>query len=300
MGNVSGLFYIIAACAFWALDTLIRYPLLGRNIDAISIVFYEHLILTIVFSVVFFKSVKTIWNAKTSHYFYFFILGAVGSAWATIAFTQAFVYLNPSLVILLQKFQPVFAIILARIVLKEQIKNTFIFWALICLVGALLISYNDLRVLLTSNTDIIFNSTAFKGYVLVFFSVLGWGATTVFGKKLAKEGYSNEQIMSGRFLMGLLAIIPFMASRNTLFTHSINVYGKISLMVLVSGILAMYLYYQGLRKISARAATLAEMFFPFMAILVNWVFLQKSLEVVQLVGGGVLIAGSLVIQLKKY
>jgi len=300
MGNVSGLFYIIAACAFWALDTLIRYPLLGRNIDAISIVFYEHLILTIVFSVVFFKSVKTIWNAKTSHYFYFFILGAVGSAWATIAFTQAFVYLNPSLVILLQKFQPVFAIILARIVLKEQIKNTFIFWALICLVGALLISYNDLRVLLTSNTDIIFNSTAFKGYVLVFFSVLGWGATTVFGKKLAKEGYSNEQIMSGRFLMGLLAIIPFVASKNMLFTHSINVYGKISLMVLVSGILAMYLYYQGLRKISARAATLAEMFFPFMAILVNWIFLQKSLEVVQLVGGGVLIAGSLVIQLKKY
>ena len=71
-------------------------------------------------------------------------------------------------------------------------------------------------------------------------------------------------------------------------------------MVLVSGILAMYLYYQGLRRISARAATLAEMFFPFMAILVNWVFLQKSLEVVQLVGGGVLIAGSLVIQLKKY
>jgi len=62
----------------------------------------------------------------------------------------------------------------------------------------------------------------------------------------------------------------------------------------------MYLYYQGLRITSARAATLAEMFFPFMAILVNWIFLQKSLEPIQLIGGGVLIAGSLVIQLKKY
>lgn len=300
MNNISGLFYIIAACAFWALDTLIRYPLLGQNINAISIVFIEHAILTLVFSVVFFKSLKTIWNAKTAHYFYFFVLGAVGSAWATIAFTQAFTYLNPSLVILLQKFQPVFAIVLARFVLKEQIKNSFIFWALICLVGALLISFDDLKTILISDTKVAYDSSAFKGYVLVLFSVIGWGAATVFGKKLSQEGYSNEQIMAGRFIMGLLAIIPFVALNADFLNHSVEVYGKISLMVLCSGILAMYLYYQGLRRTSARAATLAEMFFPFMAILVNWVFLQKSLEPIQLIGGGVLVLGSLVIQLKKY
>lgn len=300
MNNISGLFYIVAACVFWALDTLIRYPLLGQNINAISIVFIEHAILTLLFSVVFFKSLKTIWNAKTSHYFYFFILGAVGSAWATIAFTQAFTYLNPSLVILLQKFQPVFAIILARIVLKEHIKNSFIFWAAICLVGALLISYEDLKLIMDAKSTIAFDSRAFKGYMLVLFSVIGWGAATVFGKKLSQEGYNNEQIMAGRFIMGLLAIIPFVVPKTELLNHSIEVYGKISLMVLCSGILAMYLYYQGLRRTSARAATLAEMFFPFMAILVNWVFLQKSLEPIQLVGGAVLVLGSLVIQLKKY
>jgi drug/metabolite transporter (DMT)-like permease len=42
------------------------------------------------------------------------------------------------------------------------------------------------------------------------------------------------------------------------------------------------------------------MFFPFFAIIVNWVFLGKQLSELQLVGGAILIFGSLVIQLKKY
>ena len=38
-----------------------------------------------------------------------------------MAFTESFHFLNPSLVILLQKLQPVVAILLAAIVLKEPI-----------------------------------------------------------------------------------------------------------------------------------------------------------------------------------
>jgi hypothetical protein len=45
------------------------------------------------------------------------VIGGVGSAIATVAFTESFQFLNPSLVILLQKMQPVVAITLAAIVL---------------------------------------------------------------------------------------------------------------------------------------------------------------------------------------
>jgi drug/metabolite transporter (DMT)-like permease len=71
-------------------------------------------------------------------------------------------------------------------------------------------------------------------------------------------------------------------------------------MVLFSGALAMWFYYQGLKKLSARTTAIAEMFFPFFSIIVNWVFLGKQLTELQLVGGGILILGSLIIQLKKY
>jgi drug/metabolite transporter (DMT)-like permease len=272
------------------------------GMNPIVIVFYEHLLLTGIFSIIFFKSLTKIWKAQASHFFYFFVVGGVGSALATVAFTQAFRYLNPSLVILLQKFQPLIAIILARYVLGEKIQRAFIFWASICLLGAVLISYEDI-LNMTGTTQklsqLLFHKGAVQGYLLVLISVIGWGAATVFGKKLSESGYSNEEIMAGRFIMGLACLIPFMVGESSLFTHNLETYGKISLMVVVSGVLAMWLFYQGLRKISARACSLAEMFFPFMAIIVNWIFLGTSLSPLQLIGGGVLLLGSSIIQLRR-
>lgn len=298
-----GVCLVIVACAFWAIDTLIRYPLLESGIDAFSIVFYEHLLLSLISVVIFVKSFKKLWNTKISHLFYFAMVGGVGSALATLAFTRAFMYLNPSIVIILQKFQPVVAIALARFVLKERVQKEFIFWALICLGGAFLISYDDIIKIFGSDqfsTKMFFHESSLQGYVLVLFSIFGWGAATVFGKKLVQEGFTDEQIMAGRFSTGLLFLLPFASSDIFNFNYSIEVYGKISLMVFVSGLLAMYIYYEGLRRISARACTLSEMFFPFMAVIVNWLFLGTSLTTVQLVGGGILLLGSVVIQYKHY
>jgi drug/metabolite transporter (DMT)-like permease len=301
--SIAGILLVILACTFWAFDTLIRYPLIGSGVGAISIVFYEHLILTVIFLVVFFKSFSKIFSAKKRHFFYFFMLGGVGSALATVAFTRAFQFLNPSLVILLQKFQPIVAILLARWVLDEKINRLFILWASICLLGGLLVSYEDILNILNSDQNfkqLFLHDQSLLGYFLVMISVFGWGSATVFGKKLGKEGYSDEQIMAGRFIMGFLCLLPIALNLDDIFTHSINVYGKISLMVLVSGLLAMWVFYQGLRRTSARACSLAEMFFPFMAVIVNWLFLGATLTPIQIMGGGLLLLGSIVIQLKQY
>ena len=303
LDSMLGIFLVILACGFWAFDTLIRYPLMQSNVGAISIVFYEHLILTVIFVIVFFKSFKQLLLSRKRHYFYFFMVGGVGSALATVAFTRAFQFLNPSLVILLQKFQPLVAILLARLVLGEKINKLFMLWASICLAGGLLVSFEDILNIINSKNEIqevFFHDQSLFGYVLVFISVFGWGAATVFGKKLGKEGYSDEQIMAGRFFMGFLCLLPIAINLDNLFTHSINVYGKISLMVVVSGLLAMWVFYQGLRKTSARACSLAEMFFPFMAVIVNWLFLGATLTPIQIAGGALLLLGSVVIQLKQY
>ena len=272
-------------------------------VGAIPIVFYEHLILSAIVIVVFFKSFRKVLLVKKRHYFYFFMVGGVGSALATLAFTRAFYFLNPSLVILLQKFQPLVAIFLARYILGERINKLFIAWASVCLVGGLLVSYEDvLKVFNSSKSfeDLFFHNNAILGYALVAVSVIGWGSSTVFGKKLGKEGYSDEQIMAGRFIMGFLCMIPVAFQMDNIFTHNVEVYGKISLMVLVSGLLAMWVFYQGLRRISARSCSLAEMFFPFMAVIINWLFLGATLTPIQLTGGAFLLLGSLVIQLKQY
>lgn len=300
---MAGTFLVILACLFWGMDTLVRYPLVERGINPVTIVFYEHIVLTILFSLGLFPAIKRIGELKLADIFSFIIIGGIGSAVATVAFTESFQYLNPSLVILLQKFQPVVAILLSAIVLKEEIQKQFLFWAGICLVGGLLISSPDIvrfYDLLRSNFTTVTSDSAVHGYALVGISILGWGATTVFGKRLTMVGFETRSIMAGRFLTGLLVLIPFVQWNRTLILPEGEDYLRILIMVLISGAIAMWLYYQGLKRLSAKTTAIAEMFFPFFAIMVNWFFLGKQLTDWQLLGGGILIIGSLVIQLKKY
>lgn len=300
---MAGTLLVIIACLFWGLDTLIRYPLVERGIHPITIVFYEHMILVAIFSLGLIPAIKRIGELKLADVFSFFIIGGIGSAIATVAFTESFQFLNPSLVILLQKLQPVVAIILAAVLLKEEIQKQFVIWAVVCLIGGLLVSSPDIERfyhLMRNNFGAVTSDVALKGYGLVAISIVGWGATTVFGKRLSMVGFEPKSIMAGRFLTGLLVLIPFVQWNRSLILPSGEDYLRILIMVIISGALAMWFYYQGLKRLSAKTTAIAEMFFPFFAIIFNWIFLGKQLSEVQLIGGGILIVGSLVIQLKKY
>ena len=148
---------------------------------------------------------------------------------------------------------------------------------------------------------LLFHPGAGLGYLLTLFSVIGWGAATVFGKKLSLSGYSDDIILTGRFVTGLIFLAPFIAlGDGGLFTEGVDTFGKISLMVFVSGLMGMFLYYQGLRRVSARLGSLAEMFFPFMGVIVNWLILDAILTPIQIIGGLILIGSSLIIQVKQY
>lgn len=300
---MAGTLLVIIACLFWGLDTLIRYPLVERGIHPITIVFYEHMILVAIFSLGLIPAIKRIGELKLADVFSFFIIGGIGSAIATVAFTESFQFLNPSLVILLQKLQPVVAIILAAVLLKEEIQKQFVIWAVVCLIGGLLVSSPDIERfyhLMRNNFGAVTSDVALKGYGLVAISIVGWGATTVFGKRLSMVGFEPKSIMAGRFLTGLLVLIPFVQWNRSLILPSGEDYLRILIMVIISGALAMWFYYQGLKRLSAKTTAIAEMFFPFFAIIFNWIFLGKQLSEIQLIGGGILIVGSLVIQLKKY
>lgn len=299
-----GILFVVSAGLLWALDTLIRYPLVHSGIPVGKIIFAEHLILTLIFLPYLFKNREKFIRMKPSSYLYIFIIGALGSALATFSFTKAFTLINPSLVILLQKFQPVIAITLARVFLREKMKPLFFVWAFIALVGGFLISSPDIMPGLSQldfNTGLI-GEKAILGYLLTFLAVLSWGASTVFGKKLSYQNFDEKQIMGARFVTGFLAISVylFMETGTLELNWTFDIYLKVLGLVILSGLLAMYMFYRGLKTISARACTIAEMFFPFSAVLINWIFLDAKLLPIQILGATLLVISSIIIQYKKY
>lgn len=299
-----GILLVIAAGLLWAVDTLIRYPLLFGGVSAERIVFTEHLFLVLFFLPFLIRDRQTIWQTKISSLFYFIVIGVFGSAIGTLCFTKAFTLINPSLVILLQKLQPVISFTLASFFLGEKMKKPFIIWASIALLGGLLVSSPDILPGL-AHFDFkmgFLSQTAMLGYMLTMIAVISWGASTVFGKKLSLQGFTENQIMGGRFLFGFIFLIFYVYANKSLlhFDWQVMIWGKILLMVILSGLLGMYFYYKGLKMISARVCAIAEMFFPLSAVTINWIFLDAKLTPVQLVGAGLLTLGSAVIQLKHY
>lgn len=299
-----GVFFIVLAGLLWSVDTLIRYPLVSSGIGAEKIVYAEHLMLTLIFLPYLIKDFSKFKSMKVSSFLYFVIIGVLGSALATFAFTRAFSIINPSLVILLQKLQPVIAISLARVFLGEKVKLPFMIWAVVALVGGFLISSPDIMPGL-SNFDFrtqALSEKAIIGYLLTLIAVLSWGASTVFGKKLSYQGFDEIQIMTGRFIMGFFGIVIylFMTTGSLAFNWGPMIFVKVFLLVILSGLLGMYVFYKGLKRLSARACAIAELFFPFSAVLINWIFLGAKLLPIQILGAVLLVIASTVIQYKKY
>lgn len=300
---MAGVFFVVLASFLWAVDTLIRYPLVEKGIDPVVIVFFEHSLLTLLFIPRLLGAIPKLGELKFSDAFSFLVIGAGGSALATVAFTGAFVYLNPSLVILLQKFQPVIAVVLAALVLKEPVPRPFLFWGAVCLVGALLVSAPDVEKvwwLVKTDPSRLASDAAVRGYSLVGISVLGWGASTVFGKKLSMNGFEAGALSAGRFFVGFLALLFFVPWGGALIFADATDYLRLGVMVLLSGAIAIWFYYKGLARLPAKFTSIVELFFPLCAVVVNWVFLGKQLSELQLLGGAFLVVGALVIQLKKY
>ena len=298
---MTGIIFIFSACLLWAADTLIRYPLLFGGSSAQQIVLFEHLLLVAVVVVVFIvkRRKPNFINRKTI--IPFVVIGIFGSALGTLAFTEAFYLANPTVVILLQKLQPLLAVTLAYALLKEQINPRFFLWLAFALIGSFLLIWPDLQALLISfkEGNIESTNTALWGYVLALFAVISWGSATVFGKKLSTQGVGSIDLMAGRFGFGLLGMLPFALMTPSLVTSiELSILQKILILAVMSGLIGMYFYYQGLKRIPAHWATLAEMLFPVAAIFVNWLFLNVEITYIQVLGAVTLIAASTMVQFR--
>lgn len=289
--------FIVLGTLMWSLDTLIRYPLLAV-LNSDTMVFLEHLFLVMIFlPLLFLGRARLPLNRRSL--VPFLVVGVLGSAVSTLAFTRAFSLINPSLVILLQKLQPLVVITLSFAVLQEKIRPRFFTWAALAILGGALVSYPDIASVFQGGDPWPrLSGGAAAGYALTLLAVVGWGASTVFGKKLSQQGLNETQILLGRFGFGFAFLFLYCLSLGRLPTAALGslTYLKVLGMVLISGLLGMFLYYKGLRRVPAHIASVAELFFPFSAVLINWIFLGKTLTPVQITGAVLLTAAAVILQ----
>jgi drug/metabolite transporter (DMT)-like permease len=261
----TGPILIIIAALLWDLDGVIRRYL--YTLPPITIIFFEHLIGFIILSPFVFKYVLQTKLEKREWWLLVLIAilsGLLGTLWFTTALLKVH-FISFSVVFLLQKLQPIFAISTARIFLKEKLNREYLVWAGLALLSAYFVTF----------PNGVVNIETGEGTVIAALYALGaafaWGSSTTFSKMLLGRVRAEVSTFY-RFLFTLILSLPLIfifGLGSSLQSVTLPQYGLFALIAVSTGMLALLIYYKGLARTPVHTTTILELTFPFIAILID-------------------------------
>lgn len=261
------------AAALWGTDGLLRKPL-ADTLPAASVVFWEHVLVVLLLAPWLPRALRAFRTCSARERWAMVAIGVGSSAVATALFTTAFRLGDPVTPLVLQKLQPVFAVLAAFLLLGERLRPGYLLFALPALLGAWLLTFPD---------PLSVRVAAAQAAALALGAAALWAAGTVLGR-LVSTRLSPLDTTVLRFAFGLPAsAVVLVAQGAPVRVGWDNALGLV-LLALVPGLLALRLYYVGLRSTPASRATLAELAFPATAALIGVGLLDTHLTPTQWLG----------------
>lgn len=277
-----GPYAIILAALLWSVDALMRQNL--YSLPSIVIVFSEHalgLIITLPWLIQNREKIRALSNRTWLSIFWVALFGGI---MGTLFYTKALSYvhyINFSVVVLLQKLQPVFAIFLAGVILREKLRPRFLAWAVVALIGGYLVTFpSGVPTLVDGGKNVVAG-------LLAVGAAFAWGSSTVMGKYSLRNLDTRivtplrlglTAAVSGLYIVfnnDLMGVFPEITLKQFLFLLAI---------VFSSGTVALSIYYFGLKFVDASKSTILEMFWPLSAVTIDWVFFDHGLTITQIMG----------------
>jgi len=282
-----GAVLISLSAILWGFDGVVLTPRLG-NLNISFVVFVLHLFPFLLMNLFLLKRYKLLKKLSRNETIALFGIAIFGGALGTISIVKALFLVNfqsLSIVILLQKLQPIFAILLAATFLKERLGKNFMLWAAIAIVAGYFLTFGFALPKLYDDQNTM---------MAALFSILAafsFGSSTVFSKRLLQK---LDFISAAFFRYGLttLIMLPIVLGNGSLSEFenitTLNwwIFGIISL---TTGSGAIFLYYFGLRQVRAIISTISELFFPISAIFFDYIFNNHILSLIQWISAGIMI-----------
>jgi len=277
---------IIFAALLWSLDGLLRQEL--YLISSFVIVALEHMIGALIFLPFLFRSFSKIKTLGQRGWISILWISICGGVLGTYFYTKALSYVNYidlSVIVLIQKLQPLFAISLAGVILKEKLSKRFIGLAFIAMSGGYFVTFGNQSIIDWNDKSLIASLCA----LLASFC---WGSSTVLGKHALKQ--LPFEVVTGLRLLITAVITVFIITYSSTVTEvfNLNVGNFITIIIIVfsTGTIALSVYYYGLQKLPASHTTIYELAWPLSAVFLDWSLKGEMLNSIQLIGAVILLA----------
>ncbi|MCH7733109.1 MAG: EamA family transporter [Candidatus Marinimicrobia bacterium] len=282
---------IIFAAILWSFDGFLRQNLAG--VPSFLIILLEHIIGAILFFPLLIRGWGEIKSIRERTWISVAWISIVGGILGTFFYTKALSYIgyiDLSVVVLLQKFQPLFAIALAALVLREPLTRRFLACATGALVGGYFVTFGAIPMAQWDDKTLI-------AALFALLAAFSWGSSTVLGKHALKN-LSFLTVTSLRlWVTAIVAFIVFMSLPNqpALLSLTSQQWFIIVVIVLSTGSVALFIYYYGLKQVPATHATIYELFWPLSAVIIDWVIRGKVLSPPQMAGGVLILLSTLLL-----
>ena len=271
---------VISAAILWSLDGYIRQNLF--SLPSFLIISLEHAIGALIFLPLLIKGLNEIYSLNQRGWISVFWISICGGVLGTFFYTKALSYveyIDLSVVVLLQKFQPIFAIALAAVILKEKITKRFFMLALAAIIGGYLITFGN-------NPIENWNDKTIIASLLALLAAFSWGSSTVLGKHALNQ-ISFMTITSLRLTITAAITLFIIISNSQYELIPEMTFGNwlyIVLIVISTGSIALFIYYYGLNHLPASHVTIYELFWPLSAVTIDWFIYERIMTVYQFLG----------------
>ncbi|MBP6911821.1 MAG: EamA family transporter [Candidatus Pacebacteria bacterium] len=281
----NGPLFIIIAALLWALDGVIRRGL--YTFDPPVIIFFEHVLglcLLLPFVIGRTRGVKLSkkeWGILTLVALFSGVLG-------TLFFTAALLktaFISFSVVFFLQKLQPLFAIGTAHIFLKEPLHKKYVLYASLALVAAYFLTFP------LGKIDFNTGSGTVAAALFAFLASLCWGSSTTFSKMLLNK-HDPHVITVLRFAITTVlafGLVLLLGHAPEIRVPTSGELWRFVVIALSTGMVALLIYYRGLKNTSVRVATILELMFPLVAVVIDIFLYDTVLHSTQYIAGGLLL-----------
>ncbi|MCD5380744.1 DMT family transporter [Candidatus Gracilibacteria bacterium] len=273
--------YIIIAATLWGIEGVLLLPHL-YSLPVALVVFVQTTILTVLLTPFFIKRFKHFKKLTKKDWLIISGLSFLGGVIGIIAITKSFFfvnYVNLSIVVLIQKLQPVFAILLAGIFLKEKLNSKFLLWSGLALFGAYIMTFGFSLPNMNTGGNLLFASA------LALIAAVSFASTTVLTRTFLQkinplDGTYLRFALSALFLGVIILLTGDYSSISQISTENMKYFS----IIVVTGGIGIFLYNLGLKSTKASIGTLCELAFPLTAILLEFFVRGNILSSVQWIG----------------
>jgi len=282
-----GAFAISIAAVFWGIDGVVLTPRL-YNLDVVFVVFMLHALAFMIMNVFFFREYRQIRRLTQADMLNFFLIALFGGAIGTMSIVHALFLVNfekLTIVILLQKLQPIFAIALAVIFLGERMRRFYFIWASLAIIAGYFLTFG------TSLPNFNAGDRTLEAALFSLLAAFSFGSSTVLSKKvLGKYSFHTATFFRYGFTSLIMLVFVLFQGLTTQFSSITSTNWLIFFIIAITtGSGAIFLYYYGLRKVRAVIATICELFFPVTAIILDYLINDQRLSWVQWISAAILL-----------